>query len=531
MNRFYPVKAAQLLDFDNADFADGEAVRWNATSGKFQRSSIFRDFAPTTRLGLIGPLPSAWPNTQGNPTSDPSEWPEHLIVNSNGGNVVTIMQTNPAGFSCIRTGNDTGTEHSAFGEGNTNCGAPYQDVTYWESYSRSSLAYWPHRIIASVIDTGAGLNARRVVYEHTADGQHDFYASPDPSSAMVRRVRIDYTDGVYITGGLLLNVDPGVSSGGWIRFYDDNWGIYGRENGGTATNYYAYGDTLANSGGHRWFTGGVKASQTLRFQVADDGIDALLPTRLRVSGTTRIETNATGIGFFAATPVAKPASTADIKDALVALGLLTDSGATPLNLDSGALSAGIVNASTGLRANGGAGACTLDVIGSGMVGNLTNTATRALVNNHAFNIIDNSANQLRLTKTGVATISVQINTTSSVNRLDWVDADNSNVVPLSVGFSGSRNVGIAGCTTQYGGGVGVLGIANAGTVPASTPSGGGALFSESGSGKWKGSSGNTVIFAPVAPTSVTGSRGGNAALASLITAIAAFGYITDGTSA
>ena len=46
------------------------------------------------------------------------------------------------------------------------------------------------------------------------------------------------------------------------------------------------------------------------------------------------------LGFFNSTPIVKPAATTDVKDALVNLGLLTDGGATPLNLDGGALSAG-----------------------------------------------------------------------------------------------------------------------------------------------------------------------------------------------
>lgn len=48
------------------------------------------------------------------------------------------------------------------------------------------------------------------------------------------------------------------------------------------------------------------------------------------------------IGFFGATPVDQPASTADIKDSLVELGLIADSGATSLNLDSGTLTAATV---------------------------------------------------------------------------------------------------------------------------------------------------------------------------------------------
>lgn len=43
------------------------------------------------------------------------------------------------------------------------------------------------------------------------------------------------------------------------------------------------------------------------------------------------------IAFLGATPVARQASTTDLKDLLVTMGLLVDSGATPLNLDGGAL--------------------------------------------------------------------------------------------------------------------------------------------------------------------------------------------------
>lgn len=50
--------------------------------------------------------------------------------------------------------------------------------------------------------------------------------------------------------------------------------------------------------------------------------------------------------WFGATPVAKAGATTDLKDALVAYGLLTDGGATPLNLDGGTLTAGAFSATT-----------------------------------------------------------------------------------------------------------------------------------------------------------------------------------------
>jgi hypothetical protein len=58
----------------------------------------------------------------------------------------------------------------------------------------------------------------------------------------------------------------------------------------------------------------------------------------------------------------------------------------------------------------------------------------------------------------------------------------------------SGNVGI-GTTDQFGGGAGVVGIANAGTVPASNPTGGGVLYVEGGALKYRGSSGTVTTIA------------------------------------
>jgi hypothetical protein len=51
-------------------------------------------------------------------------------------------------------------------------------------------------------------------------------------------------------------------------------------------------------------------------------------------------------------------------------------------------------------------------------------------------------------------------------------------------------------TSSFGGGAGVLGIANAGTVPSTNPSGGGVLYVESGALKYLGSSGTLTIIGP-----------------------------------
>jgi len=61
-------------------------------------------------------------------------------------------------------------------------------------------------------------------------------------------------------------------------------------------------------------------------------------------------------------------------------------------------------------------------------------------------------------------------------------------------LAGSRNVQFASATPSVGGGAGVLGIANATTVPSSNPTGGGILYVESGALKYRGSSGTITTL-------------------------------------
>lgn len=56
------------------------------------------------------------------------------------------------------------------------------------------------------------------------------------------------------------------------------------------------------------------------------------------------------------------------------------------------------------------------------------------------------------------------------------------------------NVGVR-TTTEFGSGVGVLGIANATTVPTTNPTGGGVIYIESGALKYRGSSGTVTTIA------------------------------------
>ena len=61
-------------------------------------------------------------------------------------------------------------------------------------------------------------------------------------------------------------------------------------------------------------------------------------------------------------------------------------------------------------------------------------------------------------------------------------------------FAGGRSIQLFSGTNSLGGGAGVLGIANAGTVPSSNPTGGGILYVEAGALKYRGSSGTITTL-------------------------------------
>ena len=88
----------------------------------------------------------------------------------------------------------------------------------------------------------------------------------------------------------------------------------------------------------------VIAGTTLNLQIGLNFVGSRAINFDTVSGTKfGILTNEK-LSFWNAAPITKPVSTADIKDSLVALGLISDSGATPLNLDGGTLTAGTISA-------------------------------------------------------------------------------------------------------------------------------------------------------------------------------------------
>jgi hypothetical protein len=95
------------------------------------------------------------------------------------------------------------------------------------------------------------------------------------------------------------------------------------------------------------------------------------------------------------------------------------------------------------------------------------------------------------------------------------------------------NIQFGSRTRKFGGGDGVIGLTYATTNPVSNPAGGVIIYADGGTGdvKIRGAGGNIVKLPSGGATNVTGSRGGNAALANLLTVLNGLGLIVDGTTA
>jgi len=70
---------------------------------------------------------------------------------------------------------------------------------------------------------------------------------------------------------------------------------------------------------------------------------------------------------------------------------------------------------------------------------------------------------------------------------------NSGVLAERLRISGNGNIGI-NVQSAFGSGVGVIGIANAATVPSTNPTGGGVLYCEGGALKYRGSGGTVTVL-------------------------------------
>lgn len=150
-------------------------------------------------------------------------------------------------------------------------------------------------------------------------------------------------------------------------------------------------------------------------------------TTLTSSGTTSLSTTAGGvtnigtatgtIGFFGATAVVVPTSTTDLKVALVALGLYTTGGASPLNLNGGAFNAGTVTAATTITATLGNITATNGNLALGTAGNKiisTSVASTTTAGANSFGTVTLSGGTATIATTAVTSSSIIVLTRQSV---------------------------------------------------------------------------------------------------------------------
>ena len=122
--------------------------------------------------------------------------------------------------------------------------------------------------------------------------------------------------GTVVANGFVQSYAGVQSLSGIIRG-DDQFHQIVFHNGGNNTDYIEWGDTLANGGGHKFFTGGT--TPTLRFQIADDGVYArdnfgVGTTSPGAKVAIANGSNATQPAFLVSTSTASATSTAFIID-------------------------------------------------------------------------------------------------------------------------------------------------------------------------------------------------------------------------
>jgi hypothetical protein len=156
------------------------------------------------------------------------------------------------------------------------------------------------------------------------------------------------------------------------------------------------------------------------------------------------------LGFFNATPAAQQGSTTDLKDLLVTFGFLVDSGATPLNLDGGALTAGDITSTgtSGLAITGAGGSGQYPVqitTSSAFGGGLTSKVSGDAVNRFLFTV-----GGLMQWSDGTNTADVQLNRSAAgVLRVSTGDFHVSNVLRHLGSTLGFYNVAAVARPTGY----------------------------------------------------------------------------------
>ena len=194
---------------------------------------------------------------------------------------------------------------------------------------------------------------------------------------------------------------------------------------------------ILGDGKVQWGAGGASAVDTVLYRSAADVLKT--DDSLHVAAT--FSHLGSSLGFFNASPTTKPNATSDIKDSLVILGLITDGGATPLNLDGGALtaaSASLTGAGTGL-------AVTNNATVGGTLG-VTGTSTLAAISASGQVSLSYAGTALSLGASSNASFGGTIGVTGT-STLATVNA--SGVLTLS--YSGNALVLNAGSNASFNG--------------------------------------------------------------------------------
>ncbi len=207
-----------------------------------------------------------------------------------------------------------------------------------------------------------------------------------------------------------LDFSAGTFTGGQIRLKNDSY-VIGRNSGDTANANLFKFNTLSE----------FQIDVTTRLNsliIVGNGANLQFSTS---TGTKIGTTTGQKIGFWNATPVVQPTNTTDLRQALIDLGLLATGGATPLNLNGGALTVGGATADTALT-----------------VADVTVVATvfdRALMAATMWNPPDGEINTLRVVITGKGTTDV----TDRGASLKLLAQDHASVA--NVAITGAANNG------------------------------------------------------------------------------------------
>jgi len=189
-----------------------------------------------------------------------------------GGNALKITSGTSTTFSAICFYDQSSNiEHGAIGWGNQTGGA-LDSQNYWELSDLSgSSSLNGAKIVQTSSQKGYAWNPRIIIGADLGDLQLIAY---DPTTGAPLFTNFG-PSGITFNGGtgphvsnFLVGVDPHTG----IQFRSNIWGP-----STNSISYFSYGDPLSQNGGHIFSTGGLATSQTIKFVIANDFIQATVP--------------------------------------------------------------------------------------------------------------------------------------------------------------------------------------------------------------------------------------------------------------